>query len=126
MELYEYKKRNTPPCLTKKSPSIGAFSKKDCVLAIGLFDGVHLGHRALIERAKKGERFVLAGDISKDIEEEEITNKDYTNSELFNKILLTKKIDNLVKYNIKEDDLELLSSNYNKTFFRYFSCYDFY
>lgn len=53
MELYEYKKRNTPPYLTKKSPSIGAFSKKDCVLAIGLFDGVHLGHRALIERAKK-------------------------------------------------------------------------
>lgn len=53
MELYEYKKRNTPPYLSEKSAYLSRFGKEGCVLAIGLFDGVHLGHRELIKKAKE-------------------------------------------------------------------------
>ena len=41
-----------------------------------------------------------------------IINNNYSNSNMINKILLTEKLDNLVKYNIMEDDINLLYSNY--------------
>ena len=43
----------------------------------------------------------------------------YNNSDMANKILLANKLDNLVKYNVKEDDLDLLYSNYNITYMQY-------
>ena len=43
----------------------------------------------------------------------------YNNSDMANKILLANKLDNLVKYNVKEDDLDLLYSNYNIPYMQY-------
>ena len=43
----------------------------------------------------------------------------YNNSDMANKILLANKLDNLVKYNVKEDDLDLLYSNYNISYMKY-------
>lgn len=43
----------------------------------------------------------------------------YNNSNMANKILLANKLDNLVKYNVKEDDLDLLYSNYNIPYMKY-------
>ena len=43
----------------------------------------------------------------------------YNNSDMANKILLANKLDNLVKYNVKEDDLDLLYSNYNIPYMKY-------
>ena len=43
----------------------------------------------------------------------------YNNSNMANKILLANKLDNLVKYNVKEDDLDLLYSNYNIPYMQY-------
>lgn len=43
----------------------------------------------------------------------------YNYSDMLNKILLTEKLDNLVKYNIKESDLDLLSSSYNIPYMEY-------
>ena len=43
----------------------------------------------------------------------------YNNSAMANKILLANKLDNLVKYNVKEDDLDLLYSNYNIPYMKY-------
>ena len=40
MKLYEYKKNEN-------------FSGTDCVIALGFFDGMHLGHRMLLARAKR-------------------------------------------------------------------------
>ncbi|MGM9882041.1 MAG: PD-(D/E)XK nuclease family protein [Bacilli bacterium] len=42
----------------------------------------------------------------------EIVNNDYSNSHIMNKIFLTEKLDNLVKYNIRENDLNLLYTGY--------------
>lgn len=43
----------------------------------------------------------------------------YNNSDMANKIFLANKLDNLVKYNVKEDDLDLLYSNYNIPYMKY-------
>lgn len=43
----------------------------------------------------------------------------YNNSDMANKTLLANKLDNLVKYNVKEDDLDLLYSNYNIPYMKY-------
>ena len=43
----------------------------------------------------------------------------YNNSDMANKILLANKLDNLVKYNVKEDNLDLLYSNYNIPYMKY-------
>lgn len=51
-------------------------------------------------------------DLFDNICEEKINNEDYTNSHFLNEVLLTLKLDKLVKYNIKEKDLDLLYSNY--------------
>lgn len=58
-------------------------------------------------------------DLFENIEEEKIINNDYSNSNILNKILLTQKLDNLIKYNIKEKDLELLYSNYEIPYMKY-------
>jgi len=51
-------------------------------------------------------------DLFPNITEEEINNNNYTNSHLANKIALTLKLDKLIKYNIKDKDLDILFSNY--------------
>lgn len=51
-------------------------------------------------------------DLLDNVMEEMIINNNYSNSNMINKILLTEKLDNLVKYNIMEDDINLLYSNY--------------
>ncbi|MGN1342021.1 MAG: PD-(D/E)XK nuclease family protein [Bacilli bacterium] len=51
-------------------------------------------------------------DLLDNVLEEKIINNDYSNSNMINRILLTEKLDNLVKYNIMEDDINLLYSNY--------------
>ena len=43
----------------------------------------------------------------------------YTNSNMMNKIFLAMKLDNLVKYNIKDKDIDLLSSNYDIPYMQY-------
>lgn len=62
-------------------------------------------------------------DLFDDVEEKEITIDDYTNSNEMNKALLTKKLDNLVKYNVKEKDLDLLFSNYAIPYMQYDNSY---
>lgn len=47
----------------------------------------------------------------------------YINSNMMNKIFLTTYLDNLVKYNIKDKDLDLLSSNYNIPYMNYDNTY---
>ena len=47
----------------------------------------------------------------------------YINSDMMNKIFLIKKLDNLVKYNIKENDIDILSSNYEIPYMEYNNCY---
>ena len=54
----------------------------------------------------------IKSDLLDNIIEEKIINNDYSNSNTINKIILTEKLDNLVKYNIMEDDINLLYSNY--------------
>lgn len=58
-------------------------------------------------------------DLFENIEEEKIINNDYSNSNILNKILLTQKLDNLIKYNIKEKDLDILYSNYKIPYMEY-------
>lgn len=52
-----------------------------------------------------------------------IKNNDYTHSNMINKVLLAEKLDNLIKYNIKEDDIELLSSFYHLPYLKYDNTY---
>ena len=47
----------------------------------------------------------------------------YINSDMMNKIFFIKKLDNLVKYNIKEDNIDILSSNYEIPYMEYNNCY---
>jgi len=63
-------------------------------------------------------------DLFEDIEEIKIVNKDYSNSDIMNKIFLTEKLDNLVKYNIKEEDIDLLYSNYDIPYMKYDNSYN--
>ena len=51
----------------------------------------------------------------------EIENNTYVNSVIMNKIFLTEKLDNLVNYNIKDKDLDLLYSNYSSVPYRKYS-----
>lgn len=46
-----------------------------------------------------------------DLEVEKVKPNNY-NSDIYNKLMLGKKIDNLIKYNIKDDELSILYSNY--------------
>lgn len=62
-------------------------------------------------------------DLLENINEEKIINNDYNNSNIINKILLTKKLDQLVKYNIKDNDLDILASNYNIPYMEYDNSY---
>lgn len=62
-------------------------------------------------------------DLFEDIEIENIINTDYSNSNIMNRILLTEKLDDLTKYNIKSDDLELLFSNYDIPYMKYDNSY---
>ena len=62
-------------------------------------------------------------DLFENIKEEKIYNNDYTHSNIINKIKLTQKLDNLVKYNIKEKELDLLFSNYNIPYMEYDNSY---
>lgn len=47
----------------------------------------------------------------------------YVNSDMMNKIFFIQKLDDLVKYNIKDDDLDLLSSNYEIPYMKYDNSY---
>lgn len=62
-------------------------------------------------------------DLFDNIKEENIINKDYSNSNMMNKVFLTEKLDNLVKYNIKEEDLDILFSNYDIPYMKYDNSY---
>ncbi len=52
-------------------------------------------------------------DLFTDIHILKIENNDYSNSDMLNKVLLAEKLDNLVKFNIKDEQLDLLYSNYS-------------
>ena len=54
-----------------------------------------------------------------DIDVEKIDIDDYNNSNMINKVLLCKKLDNLVKYNIEDSSINLLSNNYNINYMKY-------
>ena len=64
-------------------------------------------------------------DLIEDIAIDDIDNRVYFNSNIFNKILLTEKLDNLIKYNIKDKDIDLLSSNYEIPYMKYDNSYKF-
>ena len=50
---------------------------------------------------------------------EKIKIDDYTNSNMLNKVLLCQKLDNLVKYNIEDSSIGILSNNYNINYMNY-------
>lgn len=62
-------------------------------------------------------------DLFENIKEVEITNNNYCNSNMMNKVFLAKKLDDLVKYNIKREDIDLLYSNYNIPYMKYDNSY---
>ena len=62
-------------------------------------------------------------DLLNDIEIVKDYKHQYINSNMMNKIFLTTYLDNLVKYNIKDKDLDLLSSNYNIPYMNYDNTY---
>ena len=62
-------------------------------------------------------------DLFENIEEEKIVNNDYSNSDMMNRIFLTEKLDSLVKYNVKEEDIDLLYSNYSIPYMEYDNSY---
>lgn len=63
-------------------------------------------------------------DLFEDIEEVKIVNSDYSNSNIINRIFLTKKLDSLVKYNVKEEDIDILYSNYSIPYMEYDNSYN--
>lgn len=58
-------------------------------------------------------------DLLQDIEVIKDYKHKYINSDTMNKIFLTTALDNLVKYNIKDEDLDLLSSSYTLPYMNY-------
>lgn len=62
-------------------------------------------------------------DLFEGIIEEKVVNNDYSNSNMMNKVFLTKKLDSLVKYNVKEKDIDLLYSNYSIPYMKYDNSY---
>ena len=48
----------------------------------------------------------------------------YINSDMMNKIFLANSLDDLVKYNVKDEDLDLLSSNYDIPYMNYDNSYN--
>lgn len=58
-------------------------------------------------------------DLFDDIEISEINNSNYNNSNMLNKVLYAEKLDQLVKYNVKEDGIDLLASNYDIPYMKY-------
>ena len=65
----------------------------------------------------------IKNDLLDNVKEVKIINNDYNNSNMMNKVFLTKKLDNLVKYNIKEEDIDILYSNYNIPYMKYDNSY---
>ena len=65
----------------------------------------------------------LKSDLFDNINIINIKNNKYNNSNMMNKVLLTEKLDNLIKYNIKDKDLELLISNYDIPYMKYDNSY---
>lgn len=59
------------------------------------------------------------GDLLNDIDIINNYKSSYSNSNMINKIFLTEKLDNLVKYNVKDQDLDLLSSCYDIPYMKY-------
>lgn len=49
----------------------------------------------------------------------EINNDNYSNSNMMNRALLTSKLDDLIKYNIKDKDIDILYSNYDIPYMKY-------
>lgn len=64
-------------------------------------------------------------DLFDDIEICEIINNNYNNSNMLNEILYAEKLDQLVKYNVKEDGIDLLASNYDIPYMKYDNKYKF-
>ena len=62
-------------------------------------------------------------DLLENTHEIPIINNDYSHSHFMNKVLLTEKLDNLTKYNVKENDLNLLFSNYQIPYMEYDNSY---
>lgn len=62
-------------------------------------------------------------DLFERVSIEKIVNRDYSNSDMLNKIFLTEKLDSLVKYNVKEEDTDLLYSNYSVPYMEYDNSY---
>ena len=62
--------------------------------------------------------------LFEDITEVNIENSNYNYSNMLNKILLTEKLDALVKYNIKNNDLDLLYNNYEIPYMEYDNSYN--
>lgn len=54
-----------------------------------------------------------------DVQDEKININNYNNSNMMNKVLLCKKLDNLVKYNIEDKDISLLLNNYDIEYMKY-------
>lgn len=62
--------------------------------------------------------------LFKEINDLKIENNDYSNSNILNRLLLVGMLDDLVKYNVKNKDLDLLYSNYqNISFLEYDNTY---
>ena len=54
-----------------------------------------------------------------EVDVEKIINNNYSNSNMMNKVLLCKKLDDLVKYNIEDNDISLLLNNYDINYLSY-------
>ena len=61
----------------------------------------------------------IKSDLFDDTSVEKINIDDYSNSNMMNKILLCKKLDNLVKYNIEDSSINILSNNYDINYMGY-------
>ena len=62
-------------------------------------------------------------DLFEDIITQEVIDRDYSASNMMNKVFLTNMLDNLVKYNVVCDDIGLLYSNYDIPYMKYDNSY---